>query len=186
MVTSQTAVIEMVISALNKEGIHYMIVGSMAASAHGEIRDTHDMDMVVVLDTDSVHRLAKRLGDEFYFDLESAEDAVRNADMFNVIHYDSSFKIDFWLLNSDELSQMQFSRRQESTAWGKTKAFVESAEDTILSKLLWNKISPSERQLKDIAGILKIRKDKLDYTYMKEWAAKKGVLDTLERLIEEN
>lgn len=176
----------MVISALNEERISYMIVGSMAASAYGEIRDTHDMDMVIVLDVDSMHRLARRLGNEFYFDTEAAEEAVRNVDMFNIIHYASSFKVDFWVLKDDELSRTQFARRQSSNAWGTLQAYVESAEDTIISKLLWNQISPSERQLKDIAGILKIRKEKLDYSYLRDWAAKKAVLDTLERLIEEN
>ncbi|OFX15146.1 MAG: hypothetical protein A2Z18_07285 [Armatimonadetes bacterium RBG_16_58_9] len=69
--------------------------------------------------------------------------------------------------------------------WG-IPAYVESREDTILSKLLWNQISPSERQLGDVAGILRIQKGKLDYGYLRKWAARKGVLDTLNKLIEEN
>jgi predicted nucleotidyltransferase len=186
MVTSQTEVIENVLSILNDEGIPFMIVGSMAASSHGEIRDTHDMDLVVVLDIDSVRRLGNRLNEEFYVDREGAEEAVKNTDMFNIIHYASSFKVDFWVLKKDELSQAQFARRQASNAWGGAQAFVESAEDTILSKLLWNQISPSERQLGDVSGILRVRKNKLDYDYLREWAAKKGLLDTLDRLIKES
>jgi hypothetical protein len=64
--------------------------------------------------------------------------------MFNIIHYESGCKVDFWLPKKDELSSMRFSRRQFQKICG-TEAYAESAEDTIISKLLWNQISPSER-----------------------------------------
>ncbi|MHB9037612.1 MAG: hypothetical protein ACYC64_13170 [Armatimonadota bacterium] len=183
--TTLTEVFARVISELKAAEIDYMIVGSIAASAHGHVRDTHDLDLVVVISREALQSLLKKIGEEFYVDTEGAEEALQREDMFNIIHYDTSAKVDFWILKGDELSTTQFARRQLRTIWG-VPAYVESAEDTILSKLLWNQISPSERQLSDVAGILNIQKDKLDYDYLREWAAKKGVLDTLDKLIKEN
>ena len=178
-------VLKRVLTELNEAGIEYMLVGSLAASAHGHIRDTHDMDLVVVLDRKSVRLLGERMGEDFYFDIEGAEEAVDQSDMFNIMHYDSMVKVDFWALKDDEFSRMQFSRRRASTIWG-IPAYVESPEDTILSKLLWNKITPSDRQISDVRGILNIKKDELDYGYLNTWAERQGVSDVLRKLLEEN
>ncbi len=182
---SRSELLGVVISAMNAAGIDYMIVGSLAASAHGFERSTHDFDMVVILPKESIPALGRFLGEGFYLDEETAREAVERGDMFNVIHYDSGLKIDFWMLKDDEFSRTQFSRRLSAEVLG-MPCYVESPEDTILSKLLWNQITPSERQLGDVAGILRIQKGKLDYGYLREWAARKGVLDTLNKLIEEN
>jgi hypothetical protein len=182
--TSQTEVFRKVLSELNAAGIEYMIVGSLAASAHGFVRDTHDLDLVVVMSSDSVRLLAERLGDNFYFDVEGAVTAVDEADMFNVIHYETSVKIDFWSLKQDEFARTQFSRRQSDNTWG-IPTFVETPEDTVLSKLLWNKITPSDRQINDVRGILKIKKDSLDHDYLLAWAARLGIAEELSKLIEE-
>jgi len=181
---SQTEVFQKVLSELNAAGIDYMIVGSIAASAHGYMRDTHDLDLVVVMDTESVRQLADRLQDEFYFDTEGAEQAVSDADMFNIIHYGSSVKIDFWMLKGDEFAETQFSRRRSDSVWG-IPTFVETPEDTVLSKLLWNRISPSDRQLTDVRNILKTCKAQLDYDYLRQWSVRQGVSDELNKLLEE-
>jgi len=178
----QTDILRRVISELNAAGIEYMIVGSFAASAHGMMRDTHDLDLVVVLSEDGVDTLASRLGDSFYFDVEGAKEAVERADMFNIIDNESTAKVDFWMLKDDEFNRTQFSRRRLTNAWD-MPAYVESAEDTILSKLLWNQISPSERQQNDVRGILAVKRD-LDEDYLRGWAVRLGVWDTLRDLMQ--
>lgn len=167
-----------VIAALNSAGIDYMVVGSLAASAHGFERTTHDFDIVVVLPRETIPMLANILGEGFYFDEEGAIEAVERGDMFNIIHYDSGFKIDFWMLKNDEFSRTQFGRRMQAEVMG-IPSYVESPEDTILSKLLWYKITPSERQLSDAKGVLILQKDSLDFGYLRDWAVKVGVADLL-------
>lgn len=44
-----------------------------------------------------------------------------------------------------------------------------TAEDTIISKLEWSKASNSERQLLDVAGILRVRSTDLDLAYIERW-----------------
>ena len=100
------------------------------------------------------------------------------------MHYDSMVKVDFWALKPDEFSQVQFSRSRTERIWG-IEASVESAEDTALSKLLWNMITPSERQVSDAKGILLASGSSLDYDYLRSWASRLGVAEILNRLIEE-
>jgi hypothetical protein len=42
-------------------------------------------------------------------------------------------------------------------------------EDVVLAKLEWAKKSSSERQIEDVAGILRIRANELDRTYIERW-----------------
>lgn len=62
-----------------------------------------------------------------------------------------------------------------------------SPEDTILSKLEWYRMGGevSERQWRDILGVLKTRADELDLDYLRHWAGDLGVNDLLERALKE-
>ena len=62
-------------------------------------------------------------------------------------------------------------------------AWIASAEDVILHKLIWNKITPSSRQLGDCAGIVAVQGEKLDAAYLKHWAVELGVQDELRDLL---
>lgn len=44
-----------------------------------------------------------------------------------------------------------------------------SAEDVIVSKLEWAKLGQSERQILDVAGILRTKGEALDYPYIERW-----------------
>ena len=178
MVTEIEA-IRKVLGVLDDAGIEYMIVGSYAAMLHGFIRSTHDLDLVLCLKSEHISALVSTLDEEFYIDSESAREAIAQQGMFNIIHFDSGLKIDFWILRNDEYSQAQFARR-ECTELEGIPACVATAEDTILSKLLWYHITPSERQLDDVRGILEVRKGRLDWDYLHHWAKRLSIEDLLE------
>ena len=163
---------------LDEASIPYMVVGSYAASFHGLSRATHDLDLVVALSSDSLHNLLGLLGDRFYWSEESAKCAVLQADMFNAIHHDSGLKVDFWVLADDDFARTQFSRREPSDFRG-VGCWVASAEDTILSKLRWYKMSASERQLSDARAIFAVGGERLDTRYIRDWAERLGLLDVL-------
>ncbi len=76
----------------------------------------------------------------------------------------------------------QFLKLTKDLSGGGEKVYFSSAEDLILMKLSWYKISPSDRQLDDVKSILKISGDKLDARYLNKWAKKLGVLKILNRL----
>ena len=182
--TSYSEVVREVLSALESAGVPYMVVGSFAASIYGVSRATHDLDVVVALTPDAVTSLQAALGDGFYFDELSAQEALERSDMFNILHIESGLKVDFWILGRDDYSRTQFERRRPTETWG-IKSYVASPEDTVLSKLLWYRITPSDRQLADVRDVLIVEKGELDYEYMAHWAETLGVQDLLDRLIKE-
>ena len=65
--------------------------------------------------------------------------------------------------------------------------FVTSPEDVILSKLEWYRMGGevSERQWRDILGVLKTRAGELDLDYLRQWAKELNVSDLLERALKE-
>ena len=60
---------------------------------------------------------------------------------------------------------------------------MSSAEDAILAKLEWYRLGGevSERQWRDVLGVLKTQGARLDVAYLRTWAEGLGVLDLLER-----
>lgn len=53
-------------------------------------------------------------------------------------------------------------------------------EDTILAKLEWARDSESERQLRDVATMIRVHGAALDVPYLRRWAEELGVKATLE------
>jgi hypothetical protein len=64
--------------------------------------------------------------------------------------------------------------------------FVDTAEDTMLRKLEWYRRGGevSERQWRDVVGIVNAQSSRLDHAYLREWAKRLGVPDLLERALE--
>ncbi len=66
-----------------------------------------------------------------------------------------------------------------------TAADVASAEDTVLAKLEWYRKGndTSDRQWRDILGIVAVQGDRLDRAYLKRWARELGVGELLRRAL---
>ena len=50
-------------------------------------------------------------------------------------------------------------------------------------KLYWNRLTPSERQLGDAAGIVAVQGDNLDRDYLRRWAPQLDVAAALDELL---
>jgi len=102
--------------------------------------------------------------------------------MFNILHHDTGFKIDCWLVDrNDELKVIQFQRRKQMDAFGRLLWFS-TAEDVIVNKLLWYRDSSGEKHLLDAAGILQIQDKDLDFRYIETWIKKLGLTRYWEEL----
>jgi hypothetical protein len=62
---------------------------------------------------------------------------------------------------------------------------VATAEDTLLAKLDWYRLGGevSERQWRDVLGILEVQAGSLDLDYLRKWAKELRVSDLLERAL---
>lgn len=107
-----------------------------------------------------------------------SDSAVRRRGQFNVIDLETGWKADLIVRKQRAFSLEEFGRRQPAELEG-VPVFLATAEDTVLAKLEWSKASGSERQLRDVAGVLRVAGDQLDNEYLERWA---GVLEVEEQL----
>jgi hypothetical protein len=152
-------------------------------------RATLDADIVAKLEPGQAGRFAKELGPEFHADVDAMVDAATRRSSFNVIHIATAFKVDVFVPSATAYADVEMERRQshvidEST--GERMAFS-TAEDTLLAKLLWyrqgNEVS--ERQWRDVLGILRVVGQGLDLRYLSMWAGELGTADLLDRALGE-
>jgi hypothetical protein len=163
-----------VIGLLDRSDVPYMVTGSVASSFHGEPRATRDLDIVIDPGRGAFERLVDGLlGAGYYVDRDAALDALRMRSQFNAIADDAG-KVDFMLRRDRPFSIEEFGRRRPADLLG-TPSFVASAEDTIIAKLEWAATTESERQLRDVAGMLAVGGDLLDRDYLERWVEALGL-----------
>jgi len=189
MTNEPVQVTMLVIHALEKLHIPYVICGSLASAVHGVMRATMDTDIVADLGEEHAQPLADALGGTFYADVEMIRDAIEHRGSFNLIHLETMFKVDVFIPKQREFDRLQLQRRtaQVIATDPEEVAFVASAEDTILAKLEWYRMGGdvSDRQWRDILGILKVQAESLDLEYLRKWSTILGVSDLLETALAE-
>jgi len=168
---------------LNSSGVAYMLTGSMASNAWGIPRTTHDLDFVIQLPPSQVPLLVKAFDHPDYFlDETSIRAAYQPPYQFNVIHIPTALKVDFWLLARVPFEREMFARRIQDRWFGEP-LWLTTAEDIILHKLYWNRISPSDRQTADVAGVIHVQRGKLDEDYLRQWASELGLVSDVEEAL---
>jgi hypothetical protein len=157
------------VRALETAAVPYMFTGSLALSIHGAPRATQDIDVVITPLLDQLGTLRAQLPDsEYYFDLDTAREAIRRESQFNVVDFASGWKIDMIIRKSRAYSQVEFERRTVVEFAG-LRLCVATEEDVVLSKLEWAKLGGSDRQIEDVATLLRICGETLDRTYVERW-----------------
>ncbi|HEX4351144.1 MAG TPA: hypothetical protein VH251_12190 [Verrucomicrobiae bacterium] len=167
---------------LNSASISYYLTGSMASNYWGIPRTTHDLDFVIQLPMSAVARIVQAFSGDFYIEETAVRAAHQPPHQFNAIDTRSALKVDFWLPKPEPFDREMFQRRVQATLFGES-AWIATAEDVILHKLLWNRISPSDRQLGDAAGIIAVQAGALDKNYLKQWSQELQLANELERLL---
>jgi hypothetical protein len=170
------------VQRLNRVGLPYMLVGSMASNFWGIPRTTHDLDVVLVLDANRINEFAEAFESGFFVQRESIRNALAPPYQFNAIDEQSAMKVDFWIRRNEPYECAAFDRRTQVELFGAI-AWIATAEDVILHKLYWHKVTPSDRQLTDAAGVVKVQADALDSSYLQKWAKAIGVEQELNDLV---
>jgi hypothetical protein len=166
------------------------ICQAIAEWAWGEPRATQDIDIVINLPVKAVGRFSKELEKRnMLVPAEIILDAIRedHADIpINAIHMYSGLKADLYPVRSgDDLRLSAFQRRQ-NVDYGPPigRVYVHSPEDLILYKLMYFGISQQPKHSRDIAAILRAKKDQIDFGYIEEWATRLGLNSLWKELLD--
>ena len=182
-------IVHLVADRLEKLGIPYMVGGSFASSFYGFLRTTHDADLIIDIAGRQVDRFIELFQREFYVSRTLIDQALQTGSSFNIIHQESSFKVDFFALRGDRYNHLAFSRRglRQIDSESPTQTYIQSAEDTVLAKLGWYRQGGqvSELQWGDVVGILRAQAGRLDLSYLSLWAAQQGVGELLDKALKE-
>jgi predicted nucleotidyltransferase len=168
-------VLRKITAALDQAGIAYMLTGSFASASYGAARSTQDIDLVIEATPAKLRAFIESLpSHEYYADLDTALQAYTRQSQFNVIDLATGWKIDLIIRKSRAFSREEFTRRQSVNLQG-IHLFVASAEDIVIAKLEWSKLAQSQRQIEDVAAVLRIRYESLDVPYVEKWIQELGL-----------
>lgn len=173
--------LKLVIEALEAAGVEYLIGGAIAEWAWGEPRATQDLDLVVSIPIEAINKLSKELEKrDMLIPAEIILDSILEdrADIpINAIHMYSGLKADLYpVREGDELRQSAFQRRK-LVDYGPPigQVYIHSPEDLILYKLIYFGLSQQPKHSRDIAAILRAKKNELDFRYIDKWVNRLGL-----------
>lgn len=188
LITSPNDVTLRVARAFEKLSVGYYLCGSFASGLHGLYRASADSDFVADLSAYRVPMLAAELAADFDADEEMMREAVSLQRSFNVVHYETMWKVDVFVMkdrpyDAEALLRAQDALLDPSDPTSRVK--VATAEDTVLAKLAWYRLGneQSDRQWADILGVLRLKRASLSEAYLRRWARELSVLDLLDRAL---
>jgi hypothetical protein len=171
---------------LESLNIPYYIGGSVASSLQGEVRFTEDLDLVVSIQPNQTQSILNAFSKDFYISEIAVDDAMRGrTSSFNIIDLETTEKADIFVMRNDAFAYSKMERRQLYIPVNRPASeaiYLCSPEDTVLQKLVWYRMTKNEsqRQWRDVLGVLKIQGDRLDFGYLQKWAEELSLSDLLE------
>ena len=152
--------------------IDYYVNRGVASSIHGEPRSTRDLDLVIEVKPNQIDLLVKTLEASGYYCPAGAVENLQRGlgNMLNITHTETIANADIYIKDNSPYSISQMNRKILIDVEEIPVFWIASAEDIILQKLRWGKGSKSEKQWRDVLGIIKLQSENLDYGYLTEWA----------------
>jgi hypothetical protein len=170
-----TAIAALLAQILNTANIPYYITGGVAAIAHGEPRATIDLDVVISIDLADLPTLAANFEAQGFYVAGLADVLAGSLRCLNITHLETIENIDLMISGQEEYDLIKFDRKRLYTLPGSGEVAITSPEDVIISKLIWRRESQSDKQWRDILGVLKVQQEKLDFAYLQSWVERFGL-----------
>lgn len=173
--------------ALDALGIAHTVGGSLASSYAGEPRSTIDIDIVAAIEPAQLSAVAAALSPAFYLDEDALARAVRTRSSTNLVHRASMLKVDVFIAGGTPLDASQIARRRLIAVREGVTLPIHPPEDILLQKLRWYRLGGevSDRQWRDILGIIRVQGSRLDLRYLRAQAPALAVRDLLDRALTE-
>jgi hypothetical protein len=172
----QAELLKKLVLSLEDLSVPYLLTGSLATSAFGEPRFTHDIDVVVRLTLAQVPQLCAAFpAPDYYCELTAAKEAVRQRFQFNILHPASGQKVDVIVATDSEFDCTRLARGVRVPAGPDFEATFSAPEDVIIKKLEYFREGGSEKHLRDIVGVLHVQGQGIDQAYLRHWVARLGL-----------
>lgn len=172
-----------VVKVLDRLEIVYAIGSSVASSLWGENRQTADLELIVDISLEQAEQLILEMETDFYISREAVREAVRHHSSFNAMSQKLIEKVDFFVINKNEpFFQSKLNRRRLVEG-----LYVYSPEDIVLQKLVWYRLSreESQKQWRDVLGVLKVQQNSLDMNYLQSWAESLKTTENLNKALQQ-
>jgi len=169
--------------------IPYLVGGSLASSLLGEPRSTQDIDFVADLNLDNIENLIQALQPRFYVSEDAIKEAIASQQSFNIIDNESLGKVDIFILKNQPFNRSEFQRKRARIVRQNPERLLilPTPEDIILQKLIWHRLGfSSQKQWRDILGVIKLQGEQLDFAYLRQWANTLELLESLNRALIES
>lgn len=164
------------VDPLERAGIPYALVGSVASSIYGEPRATNDLDVVIQIGTADADRLVAAFpAEDFYvppLDTVRTEAGRTYGAHLNIISLEGMTKADLYPLPADQ--RTWFERRRSIEVAGR-RIWVAAPEAVILHKLLFHREGGGEKHLRDVRAMLATSGPTLDHGWLEQEAGKLGL-----------
>jgi hypothetical protein len=170
-----------VIDALDRAAIPFMIVGSLASNFHGIPRATRDADFLIRLGSVPISDLAAALPDDLRLEPQAAFEAVTGTTRYLVTLQQNPFVCELFLCGDDPHDTARFERRERVRVVGR-EVFMATAEDMIVTKLLWATRATRAKDRDDARNIIAVRGADLDWNYIEGWCAAHGTIPLLREI----
>lgn len=144
---------------LEKAAIPYCITGSVAAGIYGEVRTTHDIDLVLLLKVSEIGKFRAAFPESEYYvpptEVLVGELHRGQRGCLNLFHHESGFKADLFFVVRDPLHlwAMQHRRRAD---YGSEQLWVAPPEYVLLRKLEFFREGRQDKHIRDLCFMLAV------------------------------
>ena len=169
----------LLIDALDRAGVPYMIVGSYSSNYYGIPRSTKDADLVVHLPSAEWAKVPAILPEGIEMDDQMSFEMVTSTRRELLRVKDSLFQIELFRLSDDPHDRERFGRRRRVEVFPGTEVSMPAAEDVIVQKLRWCLGAKRPKDFADAVAVMQVQGQTLDWSYIEEWCADHGTLELL-------